>query len=126
MSRTRFAALLVAAMFWTNMASSADVDTEDAATDRRPLHTVVPDYPENARRDRIEGHVQVCFNVSRSGIPQRIAVRRSTHRVFEKPAMRAVRESRFVPLQDDEENSGIKTCRTFRFYLEPVLNEPST
>ncbi len=126
MSTIRLALLLVALVFWTSMVSSADVDTEDTATDRRPLHTVIPDYPENARRDRIEGHVQVCFNVSRNGTPRRIAVRKSTHRVFEKPAMKAVRESRFVPLQDDVEDSGIKTCRTFRFYLEPVLNEPST
>lgn len=126
MSTIRPAVLLVAAVFWTSMVSSADVDTEDTATDRRPLHTVIPNYPENARRDRIEGHVQVCFNVSRNGTPRRIAVRKSTHRVFEKPAMKAVRESRFVPLQDDVEDSGIKTCRTFRFYLEPVLSEPST
>lgn len=92
----------------------------DKSGDRTPLQTVVPAYPERARRDRIEGEVQVCYNVTRSGKPQRISVRRSTHRIFEKPAIRAVRASKYKPLEADKKLSGIKTCRTFRFMLEPV------
>ena len=91
----------------------------DDAGERTPLNTVVPIYPEKARRDRIEGEVQVCFDVDRAGRPYRIAVRHSTHRVFEKPARLAVRASSYVPLEDDEKTSGIKTCRTFRFELKP-------
>ncbi len=98
----------------------AEIDTEDTDTDRMPLHTVIPDYPKEARRDRIQGHVQVCFKISRAGMPWRIAVRKSTHRVFEKPAIKAVRESTFAPLGPTEELPNIKACRTFRFYLEPV------
>lgn len=89
-------------------------------TERVPRYTVVPDYPKVARRDRIEGEVQVCFNITRDGRPRRIAVRRSTHRIFEKPAIRAVRQSKYEPLPDEAELSGIKACRTFRFSLEPV------
>ena len=98
----------------------ANVDTEDTDTERKPLHTVIPDYPADARRDRIEGHAQVCFKISRRGEPWRIAVRKSTHRIFEKPAIKAVRKSSFVPLGPREEVPNIKACRTFRFYLEPV------
>ncbi len=91
--------------------------------DRVPLYTVMPDYPKVARRDRIEGEVQVCFEITRKGKPRRIAVRRSTNRLFEKPAMRAVRASTYVPLSKDAALSGSKSCRTFRFTLEPVVGE---
>jgi TonB family protein len=88
-----------------------------------PLLTVMPDYPETARRDRIEGEVQVCFEITRDGHTRRIAVRTSTHRLFEKPAIRAVRASTYVPLSKNAVLSGIKACRTFRFTLEPVVVE---
>lgn len=90
---------------------------------RVPLYTVMPDYPRTARRDRIEGEVQVCFEISRDGQTRRVAVRDSTNRLFEKPAIRAVRASTYVPLSKDAAISGIKSCRTFRFALEPVVVE---
>jgi len=85
-----------------------------------PLHTVVPAYPEKARRARVEGEVEVCFKVDHFGRTSRVAVRRSTNRVFEKPARDAVRHSTYYPLPDGQKLSGIKTCRTFRFLLTPV------
>ena len=96
------------------------VSRTDSATDRVPLHTVIPEYPRTARRDRVEDEVQVCFNITRSGYPTRVAVRRSSHRVFEKPSRKAVRKSTWVPIGKDEPVSGIKACRTFRFNLVPV------
>lgn len=96
---------------------------DDAGTKRVPSYTVMPDYPTVARRDRIQGEVQVCFEITREGRTRRIAVRRSTHRLFEKPAIRAVRRSTYVPVADDVVLSGIKSCRTFRFTLEPTVVE---
>ena len=93
---------------------------EDGGHERVPLNTVAPAYPAIARRDRIEGDVQVCFDVDREGRPYRIAVRHSTNRVFEKPAIRAIRASRYQPLPEDQAVPAIKTCRTFRFRLEPA------
>jgi protein TonB len=103
---------------------SADFDhlLNDSA-DRKPLHTMAPIYPERARRDRLEGEVEVCFNVDRKGHTSRIAVRRSTHRLFERPAILAIRASTYYPLAEGQEVSGIKTCRTFRFRLTPVAIE---
>jgi TonB family protein len=95
------------------------------AGERNPQHTVVPDYPELARRERVEGEVEVCFNVDRDGTTHNVRVRRSTNRIFEKPALRAVRASTFAPLPDAVQLSGIKTCRTFRFSLTPVAIEDS-
>jgi TonB family protein len=91
---------------------------EDGGHERIPLHTVAPAYPAIARRDRVEGEVQVCFKVDREGRPYRIAVRTSTNRIFEKPSIRAIRASRYQPLPEDQAVPAIKTCRTFRFRLE--------
>lgn len=93
---------------------------EGDSRDRVPLNTVAPAYPAAARRDRIEGDVQVCFKVDRDGRPYRIAVRTSTNRAVEKPAIRAIRASRYQPLPQDQAVPAIKTCRTFRFRLESV------
>lgn len=99
-------------------------EIEKAVTDdtgeRLPLHTVVPAYPEKARRARVEGDVEVCFNVDREGRTSRIAVRNSSNQVFERPSINAVKASTYKPLPPDKKLSGIKTCRTFRFRLSPV------
>jgi len=121
--RTRLVALL-AVVLAAPAFGEAGVARVDSGTDRVPLHTVIPDYPEIARRDRIEGSVQVCFNISRRGHPSRIAVRRSTNRLFEKVARKAVRKSTWLPLAEGEELPGIKACRTFRFSLVPVEEDP--
>ncbi len=95
----------------------------DSESDRTPLHTVVPVYPEKARRDRVEGEVQVCFDIDRAGRTRRIAVRRSTHRIFERPSIQAVKASTFRPLDDDQALQAIKSCRTFIFALRPVEDQ---
>jgi len=95
----------------------------DDETRRKPMHTVAPEYPHVARRDRIEGKVKVCYEIDRKGRPYRVAVRESTHRVFESAAKSAIRASTYVPLEKGEENVRIKTCRTFRFRLEQVAEE---
>jgi TonB family protein len=114
---------------WLLTATGAAGDDSDVTHftgdtgDRMPLQTMVPMYPDRALADRTEGEVQVCFNVDREGRTSRIAVRRSSNRLFEKPAMLAIRGSTYTPLQGGEELSGIKTCRTFRFLLDPVAIE---
>jgi len=95
----------------------------DSNSDRVPSHTVAPKYPHKARRDRIEGEVQVCFDVDRKGRTHRIAVRRSTNRAFEKPSIKAVRVSTFRPIGKEEALPAMKSCRTFIFSLEPIEDE---
>jgi TonB family protein len=119
---------LLAFALMVGLAASAEetvtvVPAPGSSTDRVPLHTVVPNYPESARRARLEGEVEVCFNVDHFGKTSRVAVRNSTNRVFEKPARDAVKKSTYHPLPDGKKLSGIKTCRTFRFLLTPVATE---
>lgn len=122
MKPERLASLLLLLLVSTGQAETTVVTRFiDHGSDRVPKHTVAPEYPHVARRDRIEGQVQVCYNIDRKGRPYRVAVRSSTHRIFEKPALRAVKASTYLPLQDGEKKTGIKTCRTFRFELEPTV-----
>ncbi len=96
------------------------------SSERKPLLTLVPVYPERALQERLQGEVEVCFNVDREGRTSRIAVRHSSSRVFERPSILAIRASSYVPLSADKKMSGIKTCRTFRFLLDPVaITDPS-
>ncbi len=116
---------LALALAITSAAALGDDDplfagVSDTDIKRVPSYTVAPEYPRRERRDRVEGEVQVCFDIDREGRPRRIAVRNSTHRAFEKPSMKAVRASTFRPLKDDESLQTLKSCRTFRFTLRPV------
>jgi len=125
MKRNRIQVVLLTML--GTIAIAEDTATVTAAPedsgDREPLLTVVPTYPEKARRARVEGEVQVCFNVSRKGKTSRVAVRSSTNRVFEKPSRDAIKASTYRPLGADKTLSGIKTCRTFKFHLTPVAIE---
>ena len=112
--------LLFAGVLGPPVVAAAGVEPVDSDYDRQPLHTVVPEYPEKARRERIEGEVQVCFDITREGFPRRIAVRQSSHRYFEKAARKAVRRSTWQPVPKDQDLPAIKACRTFRFALVPV------
>lgn len=98
----------------------------DPAAERMPMHTVVPIYPKRALQDRLQGDVEVCFDVDREGRTSRVAVRRSSHRIFEKPAIQAIKASSYKPLPAEKVMTGVKTCRTFRFRLDPVaIEDPS-
>jgi len=97
----------------------------DSSRDRAPVVTEFPKYPYVARRDRIEGETTVCFTINRRGEVVRPGIRSSTHRIFRRPALKAIRKSTFEPLASGEALSGVKSCRTYRFRLEPVLAENS-
>ena len=121
---TRWLAMMVLLMLAVTVVAENDevvlARVIDSSLERVPLQTIAPEYPRKARRDRIEGEVQVCFEVDREGRPRRVAVRRSSDRVFEKPSLKAVKASRFRPLGKEEPLQAIKSCRTFIFALEPV------
>lgn len=109
--------LLVCWVSSTAQENATKARVVDGDSDRVAVYTVAPEYPRKARRDRVQGQVQVCFDIDRNGKPRRIAVRRSTHRAFEKPSIKAVKASLFQPLSDEQELQSIKTCRTFIFEL---------
>lgn len=93
----------------------------DSNTDRVPLLTAFPTYPSIARRDRIEGEATVCFMVTKEGRITRVRLKETTHRIFRKPALRAIKKSTFEALGPNQVLARARTCRTYRFRLEPIL-----
>lgn len=93
----------------------------DSNTDRVPLLTAFPTYPSIARRDRIEGEATVCFLVTREGRITSVRLKEATHKIFRKPALRAIKKSSFEPLVPNQILARSRTCRTYRFRLEPIL-----
>lgn len=96
---------------------------QDSNTDRRPAQTAFPKYPSIARRDRIEGEATVCFVIDDRGKISRISVKDYSNRIFRRPALRAIRNSSFEPLEPGNFLPRAKTCRTYRFRLEPIVAE---
>lgn len=95
----------------------------DSNTERKPALTAFPKYPSIARRDRIEGEATVCFIIDERGKIKRASVRSYSHRIFRKPALRAAKNSGFEPLGPGQMLATAKTCRTYRFRLEPIVAE---
>jgi len=79
--------------------------------DREPRYRArsAPDYPFSARQSGLDGEVVVEFDVDATGRVVTARVLRSTDRVFEEPAMRAVLQWRFEP--------GRKNGRTVAFRM---------
>lgn len=97
-----------------------DTYISDTQRERTPAVTTFPMYPSVARRDRMEGETTVCFTVNSRGQIIRPGIRSSSHKIFEKPALQAIRASTYEPLRPGETKSILKTCRIFRFRLEPI------
>ncbi len=92
----------------------------DSTHNRTPAITAFPNYPRIARRDRIEGEAVVCFKISLDGRIRSIRTKSYSNRIFRRPALRAIKDSSFKPLGPNEMFSVARTCRTYRFRLEPV------
>ncbi|MDX1482579.1 MAG: energy transducer TonB [Woeseiaceae bacterium] len=95
----------------------------DSSTERTPAKTAFPAYPRVARRDRIEGDATVCFKIDAEGKIRSIRVKNYSHRIFRRPALKAIRSSSFEPLKPHEVLKTARTCRTYRFRLEPIVPE---
>jgi protein TonB len=62
------------------------------------IHRVNPDYPSAAKRDGIEGSVDLEVTVSPHGVVQDVSVVRATPPdMFEKSALAAVRKWKYDP-----------------------------
>ena len=96
----------------------------DTSTDRIPALTAFPKYPTVARRDRIEGEATVCFKIKANGKISRPVVTEYSHRIFSRPALRAIKKSTFEPLAPGQILATARTCRTYRFRLDPIEREP--
>ena len=113
--------LLLASLAMAQQQSTSVTHFLDSNTDRVPLLTAFPPYPSIARRDRIQGEATVCFKIKQDGRITRAKLKVSTHRIFRRPVLRAIKKSTFEPLAPNQVLATARTCRTFRFRLEPIL-----
>jgi TonB family protein len=126
--RSSFAVLALMFATMTAQADSSEMRRnlfQDYNTDRQPASTEFPKYPSIARRDRIEGEATVCFKIDTRGKVSRASVTEYTHKIFRRPALRAIKRSSYEPLEPGQILAKSKTCRTYRFRLEPVVAETS-
>jgi protein TonB len=66
-------------------------------SDAVPAIRVNPSYPAQARMHGIEGWVEVEFAITAAGTVTKARVIRSSHGVFERSALRAIRKWRYNP-----------------------------
>ncbi len=76
----------------------------------RPPHP--PEYPQRAKRKKLQGNVVLRAKIDRSGIVQEIHIWRSSgHQLLDKAAKKAMREWRFTPARQ----GGITTASWVEF-----------
>jgi len=68
-----------------------------ADRDPLPLVRVEPQYPPEAQRRKLEGWVQLRFTISTAGSVKDPEVVQSSHSVFERNALQAVRKWKYQP-----------------------------
>ncbi len=111
---------IVFACFLFIEAGPAQAQVADLQRERTPALTTFPEYPEDARRNRLEGEATACFTIDAKGGVNRARISSSTDEVFEKPTLKAIRASTFEPLATGQIESRTPTCRTYRFTLDQL------
>jgi len=103
---------------------SAAVDDSDvyAPLNEPPklIKIVMPQYPEEARKDRIEGKVVVSLNLDEEGnVVEADVVTSEPTSIFDEAALAAVRKYKFEPTTKDGEAIKVKIEQTIIFALAP-------
>jgi TonB family protein len=75
-------------------------------------------YPEQAKRNRIEGTVYVKLFVNKDGKPIKSIVMRSDNEVFNQPALDAAMKFEFTPAVKDDRTLGVWVVVPFKFKLD--------
>jgi TonB family protein len=73
------------------------VELVETALSLAPLVRRPPDYPPDALKQGLEGHVQLKFDVTATGVVENISVVESSDAQFEDSAIRALSEWRYLP-----------------------------
>jgi len=77
--------------------STTSVELVETALSIAPIVRRPPDYPAEALKQRLGGHVQLKFDVTPAGVVQNVSVVESSDVLFEEPAVRALSEWRYLP-----------------------------
>lgn len=84
----------------------------------RPVKQSEPDYPRAALLNREEGWVRLRFTVQPGGEVSDVEVLESSQRIFEKPALRAMKKWRFQPKTVEGRPVSTPMVQTIEFNFE--------
>jgi len=115
----RFASflVLVAIVFAANSSSAAAI-RQQAEHRVKVIHQVAPAYPEEAKRERVEGNVVLDVTVEENGKVSMTKVI-SGHRLLQQAAVDAVKQWRFA----NDTNAAVTIQLTIAFALKPDAGE---
>lgn len=82
------------------------------------IHRVNPEYPEIARKSRIQGVVILEANVTRGGAVENLKVIRGLHPILDQAAMKAVQQWRYKPATLNGKPVNVHTTITVNFKLK--------
>jgi TonB family protein len=99
------------------------VELVELALSIQPLVRKAPDYPPDALTQKLEGHVQLKFDVTPAGTVENLTVVESSDALFEDSAVRAVSGWRYLPRIAAGKRAGSRGVHTvLRFALAPERN----
>ena len=110
----RFAGFLVVAIVFAVNSSSTAAIRQQAEHRVKVIHQVAPAYPEEAKRERVEGNVVLDVTVEESGNVSMTKVI-SGHRLLQQAAVDAVKQWRFA----NDTNAAVTIQLTIAFALKP-------
>jgi periplasmic protein TonB len=92
-------------------------DIQEPAVIVKPvlIHRVNPEYPEVARKARVEGTVILEAIISKNGDVENVKVLRGVHPLLDQAAVNAVRKWRYKPVTS---NGKVHTTVTVKFKLK--------
>src|SRR6185503_3747046 len=99
------------------------VELVEVALGVQPVVRKSPDYPPDALKAGIEGHVQLKFDVTVAGLVENINVIESSGAQFEDPAARALAQWRYLPRIEAGKrvgSQGIQTVIRFALNRDPA------
>jgi TonB family protein len=71
---------------------------QSAVTGLKPIHTVTPAYPEELRREGVQGQVEAQVAIDEEGAVLGVGITRSLHPYLDFAAVQALRQWKFEPI----------------------------
>jgi TonB family protein len=82
------------------------------------VNFVRPDYPAEAKKNKIIGKVYLKVLVDKDGIPQKAVVIKTDNSLFNQPAINATMKSKFTPALLNKEPIAVWVVLPYRFTLD--------
>ena len=91
------------------------MNAEDGITAARALEVPAPEYPDKARRRRIQGTVVVALAINKKGEIDRVKVVQPLDPALDEAAVDALKHWRFAPAEKDGEAVPFQVLVEVRF-----------